>query len=368
MKNKHIFWCSVCLNTSTRPRITFNNKGICNACLWTEEKKKINWDSRNTELLGLIKNIKKNKKSEFDLIIPVSGGKDGSYVTYMCKEKYKLNPLCVTVNPPLRTQLGHSNIETFKKEKNVQLIEINLPHETHMKINKYGLMNHGRPLYGWLIAVFTAVLKVASRFNIDLIMYGEDGEAEYGGVSNLKNNPLFNPSFIKEVYMSKEYYNSIKNISLVDRTWWEFPANTDNIKMTHWSYCENWDSYRNYVVAKKHFRIAENTEKNSGTYTNFSQNDTYLYDLHVYMMYLKFGFGRANQDAGIDVRRGALSREQAVQLANIYDNEFPEYALEKYLDYYKMKKNIFFKTIDKFANKKLFKKVKNKWKPQFEVK
>ena len=211
-------------------------------------KKKINWNSRNAELLKLIKNIKRNKKSEFDLIIPVSGGKDGSYVTYMCKEKYKLNPLCVTVNPPLRTQLGHSNIETFKKEKNVQLIEINLPDETHMKINKYGLMKHGRPLYGWLIAVFTAVLRVASKFNIDLIMYGEDGEAEYGGVSNLKNNALFNPSFIKEIYMSKEYYNSIKSVNLADRTWWEFPTNIDNIKMTHWSYFENWVGYYDSIL------------------------------------------------------------------------------------------------------------------------
>ena len=120
---------------------------------------------------------KKNKKSDFDLIIPISGGKDGSYVTYMCKEKYNLNPLCVTVNPPLRTKLGHDNLENFKK-KNINLIEVNLPYESHMQINKYGFVNHGRPLYGWLIAIFTSVLKVAKNFDIDLIMYGEDGEAD----------------------------------------------------------------------------------------------------------------------------------------------------------------------------------------------
>ena len=366
MINKNIFWCNKCLNTSTRPRITFDKFGVCNACLWSDEKKKINWSLRKKEFLSLIKKIKKNKKSEFDLIIPVSGGKDGSYVTYMCKEKYNLNPLCVTVNPPLRTKLGHDNLENFKK-RSINLLEVNLPYESHMHVNKYGFVNHGRPLYGWLIAIFTSVLKVAKSFNIDLIMYGEDGEAEYGGVSKIKNSAIFDSKFIKETYFSQEYYNSTKNIKKNDKIWWEFPKHSSTIKMTHWSYFENWDSYRNYVISKKYFGIKENTTKNSGTYTNFSQNDTSLYDLHVYMMYLKFGFGRANQDAGIDIRRGSLSRDQAVQLANIYDNEFPDSALEEYLDYYKMNKNSFQNVIDKFVNKKLFKKVKKIWQPKFEV-
>ena len=35
-----IFWCKNCLNASTRPRITFDKRGYCNACQWAEEKKK----------------------------------------------------------------------------------------------------------------------------------------------------------------------------------------------------------------------------------------------------------------------------------------------------------------------------------------
>ena len=82
-------------------------------------------------------------------------------------------------------------------------------------------------------------------------------------------------------------------------------------------------------------------------------------------MYLKFGFGRATQDIGIDIRRGAMTREQGLELVKIYDNEFPEYALEDYLNYFKLTKKDFFKIIDKHANKKLFKKINGKWTPQF---
>ena len=45
-KNDKIFWCSSCINMSTRPRITFKSNGICNACEWNNEKKKLDWNKR----------------------------------------------------------------------------------------------------------------------------------------------------------------------------------------------------------------------------------------------------------------------------------------------------------------------------------
>ena len=361
-------WCAKCLNTNTRPRIEFDKNGVCNACLWSEEKKKLDWSKRKAELLKIIKNYKK-KNNEFDVIVPVSGGKDGSYVTYILKNKYKLNPLCVTVHPPLRTVLGYKNLENFKKN-NINLLEINLPHQSHMLLNKYGFINHGRPLHGWVIAIFSAVMRIASQFNIDLIFYGEDGEAEYGGKTDLKNKFFFDTDFIKNVYLSKEYYSSLKYINKKqDYNWWSLDGLNKKLKLTHWSYFENWDSYRNYVYAKKYFNYIEKNHNNVGTYTNFSQNDTYLYDLHCYLMYLKFGFGRATQDIGIDIRRGALTRDQGKKLAEIYDSENSIHEqVDKYCEYFEITKLDFFRIINKFVNKKLFHKTKNIWVPKFKIK
>ena len=69
--NKNIFWCKSCLNTSTRPRIIFDEKGVCNACIWTKEKKKLKWSLRLNELKKIISKIKKNKKGFFDVVVPV---------------------------------------------------------------------------------------------------------------------------------------------------------------------------------------------------------------------------------------------------------------------------------------------------------
>ena len=66
--------------------------------------------------------------------------------------------------------------------------------------------------------------------------------------------------------------------------------------------------------------------------------------------------GRTTQDAGIDVRRGAMSRSQAVQLVQMYDDIYPEKLFEEYCDYYKMSMKEFQENIDKWANKDLFEK------------
>ena len=84
-------------------------------------------------------------------------------------------------------------------------------------------------------------------------------------------------------------------------------------------------------------------------------------------MYLKFGFGRATQDAGIEIRRGAMTREQAVNLANLYDNYFPREHIDIYLEYFKMTKEEFDNVLDKWANKKLFEKKNNIWKPKYRI-
>ncbi len=154
--------------------------------------------------------------------------------------------------------------------------------------------------------------------------------------------------------------------------WFTYPSKEElknfNLQLTHYGFYENWDPYRNYLVAKKECGLKEADDSNAGTFTNFSQNDQALYALHTYMMYLKFGFGRANQDACIEIRRGAMDREQAVNLVNLYDGHYPENFIDIYLDYYRMNINEFNDVIDSWVNEELFEKIEGFWKPKFTIK
>ena len=364
-------WCANCLSMSSRRRITFDERGYCNACVWTEKKKTLDWDARHVELENLLHKHRRND-GNFDCMVPCSGGKDGSYVAYNLKHKYGMNPLCVTVTPALALPLGDQNLRAFV-ESGYNHISINPDHEAMRSLNKTGFIEMGFPYYGWLIAIHTAVIRTSTAFGIDLIFYGEDGEVEYGGSDETSKNPIYNVHYQKKVYLEGGYEKVLAASGLTANqlNFFSFPSddelNKHALEFTHWSYFEDWDPYRNYLIAKEHCGLKEAEDSNAGTFTNFSQNDQALYALHTYLMYLKFGFGRANQDACIEIRRGAMDREQAVNLVRLYDGHYPEEFMQLYLDYYQMTQAEFDAVLDRYANQELFEKVDGFWKPKFLV-
>ena len=356
---------------STRPRITFDERGWCNACVWMEEKKSLDWDQRQEELKHLLSRHR-GDRSSFNCLVPVSGGKDGSYVAHMLKNKYSMRPLCVTVTPPLELPLGERNLKNFISS-GYDHISITPNPDAMRTLCTVGFQELGFPYYGWLVAIQSAVVGIALQLGIGLIFYGEDGEVEYGGTHQTKHQPIYDVSYMKEIYLEGGYEQVMRrtNVPLAKLNFFRFPTDTElsatSPEITHWSYFENWDPYRNYLVAKEFCGLEEANEPNVGTFTNFAQNDQALYALHTYLMYLKFGFGRANQDACIEVRRGAMDRDQAVNLVRLYDGVFPHKFLELYLDYFQMSRGEFDSVLDRWANKELFRKVNGAWSPTFEI-
>ena len=370
--NKNVFRCKNCLNLSTRPRISFDERGWCNACQWMEQKRNLDWSKREKELVRLLDKYR-SKSRGFDCLVPVSGGKDGSYVAYQLKHKYGMNPLAVTIRPALDLELGSKNLKNFI-DSGYSHIHISPDAEIMRRFNKYGFIEKGFPYYGWLTAILTSVVRTAVSFNIPLIFYGEDGEVEYGGSNKTSKESLFDINYMKNVYLEGGYDKVLSLFEDVDESslyFWRFPEKHEvtekELYLTHWSYFEPWDSYRNYLVAKDKCGLEENEDGNSGTFTNFAQNDQLLYSLHAYLMYLKFGFGRATQDAGIEIRRGAMTRDQAINLVKLYDGRYPEEFIQRYLEYYQMNRDEFDDVLDRWANKGLFEKIDGYWKPTFNI-
>lgn len=370
-----VFWCSSCLSMSTRNRISFNDQLECNACQWKKEKETLDWSKRLIELENLL-NKHRSEDGKFDCIVPVSGGKDGSYVAYNLKHKYGMNPLCITVTPALQLDLGKENLENFT-QSGYTLITVDTDPETLRFLNKEGLCELGFPYWGWLVAIQTIPVRMAMQLGINLIFYGEDGEVEYGGSTETAKNPIYSVDYMREIYCENSTYKRYNKIldkakekGLQGTEFFEFPKLEDSstLEITHWSYYENWNPYRNYLVAKEHCGLKEAEGSNLGTFTNFAQNDQALFAIHTYLMYLKYGFGRANQDACIEIRRGAMSREQAINLVKLYDGHYPEEFLELYLNYYQMSKEEFVEAVERWVNKEILEKVDGKWKLKQEIK
>jgi len=324
-----------------------------------EEKRSFDWSKREEELLRLLDKYR-SRDGYFDCVVPVSGGKDGSYIAHSLKTKYGMNPLCVNVTPPLPKKIGEENLKNFA-QSGFNLIQLHPSNNVMSFLDKRGFVDKGFPYFGWLIAIQTAVIRTAVQFGLNLIIYGEDGEVEYGGSTETKDKSLISIDYQKRVWFESGYEKIIDQLPeelKKESIFWKFPDESvirqNEVYTTTWSYFEPWDPYRNYMVAKEHCGLIEETDTNPGTFTNFAQNDQALYVLHTYLMYLKFGFGRALQDAGIEIRRGAMSRDQALNLVRLYDGLYPEELVPEYLDYYQMTKKEFKEVLDKWTNKDLF--------------
>ena len=67
---------------------------------------------------------------------------------------------------------------------------------------------------------------------------------------------------MKRIYLEGGYDQVIEKAIGKDKinyAMWKFPEvdEKQGIKLTHWSYFEPWDSYRNYLVAKEHCGLEE---------------------------------------------------------------------------------------------------------------
>jgi N-acetyl sugar amidotransferase len=320
----------------TRPRITFNEEGKCNACSWSEEKNKIDWGARQKKFGEICDTYRGNGTSP-DVVVPWSGGKDSIYVADKMKE-FGMTPLLLHVRPHLPLLIGEWNYQNMRL--GCELLEINLKEDKYRGLAKDYFISQGRPKHPWECAISAVVLNQAKKLNIPFVVYGEEGEAEYGG-SNVGGD-WDKP--VSEDYLREIYYQG-------NQLDWDMPTGKDfqSLFFTQYSRFENWSpsDHAHFAIAKG---MRTEPVRNIGTFTGHSQNSDKLQDLHVYLMFLKFGFGRATSDASIALREGWTNKDETLEWIETYDGEFPSKYLQDYLDYFDMSYDEFMAVLDSHAN------------------
>ena len=100
-------YCSRCIMPDSRPRASFKD-GICNACLWHDFKRTIDWGARWKKLEEICSKYRRHD-GEYDCIIPISGGKDSSYIAKRFRDDLGMHPLTITFNHPIPSRIGWQN-------------------------------------------------------------------------------------------------------------------------------------------------------------------------------------------------------------------------------------------------------------------
>tara|TARA_R110001592_G_scaffold79795_2_gene238370 strand:- start:16361 stop:17521 length:1161 start_codon:yes stop_codon:yes gene_type:complete len=367
-----VVFCKKCTISNQRPRIKFDEKGVCSACNFAEFKRTaIDWEQRDKELVELCNKHRKSDGS-YDVIVPCSGGKDGSFVAHMLKYKYNMNPLCVTWAPLLATELGRKNLDNFIAAGFDHILGTPNPKVTR-KLTQLAFTYIGDPFQPFIYGQTNFPMKMAIQHDVPLIMYGENGEVEYGG--DMKN--ALSPT--REIADHDGHYFSGKppefweehGFTKADLAPFSAPPmkkiRDNNTEIHFFGYYKNWDPQECYYYARENTGFKPNTERSEGTYSKYASLDDRIDGFHYYLAYIKFGIGRTTSDAAHEIRDDKIERDEGIALIKRYDGEFPAKHYQTFLEYCNITDEQFWEVIDSWRADHLWTKNDGEWKLNTDV-
>lgn len=358
-----IRYCTNCVMPETKPDLHIDEEGICNACRSFRNRNGIDWNARKDELMEVLNRYRSQDGSNYDCVIPVSGGKDSTYQVIRMLE-LGMNPLCVTATTDKLSDIGRRNIENIKN-LGVDYIEVTSNPVIKRKINRIALTQVGDISWTEHVSIFTIPIRIAVQFNVPLLIWGENSQNEYGGPATAAEDNVLTRRWLEEFggLLGLRVSDLIgeEGIERKDLIQYTYPTDEElqrvGVTGIFLGYYIPWDGYGNALYAQAHgFETYHKPVE--GSLVNYENLDNYQTGIHDYFKFLKYGFGRATDLACLHIRHGRLQRRDAVKIVKMHDGKFPrEYLgcpIEEILDDIGMSPEEFIKICDRFTNKKLF--------------
>jgi len=168
--------CVRCIMPDTVPGVTLDEEGVCSLCRRYESP---TYEGRKAldELVESIRGVGK----KYDCIVPISGGRDSSFVLYFAAVELGLRVLAVNYNNEFRADQAVQNIRTACKMMNVDLIEIGSKRSIATKIVRNEIkfaLSQGLPGIINVLCVACAfgyrsiTYRAAEKHGVPLILWG----------------------------------------------------------------------------------------------------------------------------------------------------------------------------------------------------
>lgn len=358
-------FCVKCTMSNQRPRIKFDEEGVCSACRFAVSKREFDWAERERELIELCNKHRKGN-GDYDVIVPCSGGKDGSFVAHQLKYKYGMNPLTVTWAPLKATEIGRRNLDAFIRAGFDNILGTPNGIVTR-RLTRLATQHLGDPFQPFIYGQTNFPLHMAVKHNVQIVMYGENGEVEYGG--DMKN--AFKPTRDIQDH-DKHYFSGLPpefwaehGVSIADLKPFMAPPyeqiKNNNTEIHFMGYYKFWDPQENFYYCRENTGFQTNTERSEGTYSKYASLDDRIDGYHYYLGFVKFGIGRTTSDASHEIRDGKITREEGVALVRRYDGEFPQKYYEEFLEYCGLTNEEFQELVDSWRSDHLWRKTSNGW-------
>jgi len=328
---KEMRYCKNCVYPFATVNLHVDDDGVCSSCKTFEAFEKIPaefWDKRKQRLIDLVKETSDGNESEYDCLIPVSGGKDSYYQTHVITKELGLKPLLMTYHGNNFLPEADYNRDRMREVFDADHIVWGPNIEVLKKLNRLGFKKMGDMNWQNHCGIFSSPIQIAAKFKIPLIIWGE---------INWDISGMFDPDDFMEFsarvrhehdLRGYEWNNFVgdKEDKLIekDMIWAKYPSDEEILEVgIRGLYIGNffkWDPNEHTKMMKDMYGWQEARQPFERTYRLMSNlDDRYENGIHDLMKFIKFGYGRCSDHASKDIRTGYMTREEGVEAVRKYD-------------------------------------------------
>jgi imidazoleglycerol phosphate synthase cyclase subunit len=367
-----IRWCTRCLYPSiSAAPMEFDDEGVCMGCRMAEVKAaipKAEWRRRRELLREIFDKYRCRDGSRHDVVIAVSGGKDSYFQTHVIKHEFGLNPLLVTYDGNNWTPPGWRNMVRMREVFGVDHVVVRPSVETLKKLNRLGFIVMGDMNWHAHVGITTVPCRVAVQNRIPLVIWGEHGYLDLCGQFSMDDFPEMSYRDRLEHFARGyewNYFVGREGLTSQDMTQWKYPSDQEifdldlrGIYLGNYVYWEA-NEHAKLMVEKYGFETSDVPFER--TYRRMSNlDDMHENGMHDYLKYIKFGYGRCTDHVCKDIRAGAMTRSEGLELVRRMDH-VKSSDLKRWLEYAGMTEAEFDRIADTFRDPRVWRMEDGRW-------
>ena len=374
-----VTYCSVCVMPSiSATPLTFDAGHVCSACRVYGQRRDVDWAERRAWLDELVAEYR--SEANYDVVIPVSGGKDSYYQTHFAVKELGLKPLLVTYHGNNYLPEGERNLHRMREVFDCDHIVVRPSVEMLVKMNRLGFRIQGDMNWHAHCGIFTVPIQVAVRYRVPLILWGEHGFMDLGGMYSMNDLVEFTAKHrLEHALRGYDWHDftdegldrlgrpeAKEGLGSKDLLWAQYPSDDAideaGVRGIYLGNFVDWDGERNARIATDLYGWRAAEQDFERTYRRISNlDDMHENGIHDYLKFVKFGYGRATDHACKDIRAGRMTRDEGIAMVRRYDHVKPRRDLERWLPYVGMDEAEFDRTCDGFRDRRVWRVEDGEW-------
>ncbi|MFA6519688.1 MAG: N-acetyl sugar amidotransferase [Candidatus Paceibacterota bacterium] len=333
-------YCTRCLYPANHPLdLTFDANGVCSGCRVHEEKDSLDWNARFEHLKKITASYKNRSGNNYDCVVPVSGARDSYFIVHTVMKKLGLRPLLVTYNKQYNTERGIRNLAYLRTLFGCDLMTMTVSPEKVKNVTRATLRKMGSMYWHCIAGQTVFPVQVAVRFKIPLIIWGAHQGLDQVGMFSHTDEVEMTRKYRKDHdlmgYEAEDLVDETMNVTADDLAPYAYPHDKEIEKVgVRGIYLGNYIRWDSKAQHEEMIRLYEyESASQTRTFDTYNDVDCFHYsDIHDYIKFLKYGYGKVTDHACREIRLKRLTREEGIDLVARYNAVAPK-TLPLFLDW-----------------------------------